>query len=68
MCVAWVLVFWEVLGWSVHQFPLLHAAAPAAAAAAQVVAGVKHTAPVLASSACSQIRHGVPDRTAQRVI
>lgn len=56
-----VLLFWEVLGRRVHQLPLLRAAA-------EVVAGVKHAAPVLASSPRSQIRHGVPDRAAQHVM
>lgn len=59
--VGGVLLFWEVLGWRVHQLPLLRAVA-------EVVAGVKHTAPVLASSPRSQIRHGVPDRAAQHVM
>lgn len=57
--VGGVLLFWEVLARRVHQLPLL-------GAAAEVVAGVKHAAPVLASSARSQIRHGVPDRAAQQ--
>lgn len=61
-CVGGVLLFWEVLGWSVHQLPLLGAAA----ATAGVVAGVEDAAPVLASSPRSQIRHGVPDRAAQQ--
>lgn len=50
------LLFSEVLGWSVHQLPLLCAA----------VAGVKHTPPVLASSP-SQIRHGVPKREGDKL-
>lgn len=56
VCVWMRFLFREVLGWSVHQLPLLCAA----------VAGVKHTASVLASSALPQIRHGVPDRTETR--
>lgn len=45
------LLFREVLGWSIHQLPVL----------CTVAAGVKHTAPALASSPHSQIRHGVPE-------
>lgn len=52
VCVWMMLLFREVLGWSVHQLPLLCAA----------VASVKDTASVLASSPRPQIRHGVPDR------
>lgn len=49
---VWMFLFREVLGWSVHQLPLLCAA----------VASVKHTASVLPPSPRPQIRHGVPDR------
>lgn len=45
------LLLREVFGWSIHQLPLL----------CVVVAGVKHTPPVLTSSPRSQIRHGVPE-------